>query len=293
MADKALISDLTWRSLQMQKAAFPDMPHYIAPDEIPNLLRPTTRTETLNIHVLSLGCIADNADDFEAFMRRLPKHATIRSKEEGHFIGHSFPIKKARVMFQAARKYGVAKVGGRVSADNRKAKSAEGAAKIKDRWGMDSKTWPTHVLLKEADISYNTAKTLLPPRPVAQYNYRAKNGRQIKAIILDPKPREKLDFCGLYVFQIDDDVFKIGTSRNSETRLKQVSAYHKKRMKVVALFNMAIEKAQALECEVHYRLRKHLHPEYNGREIFRTSLKTINRTIKQATKHLFEVPNEV
>jgi hypothetical protein len=54
-------------------------------------------------------------------------------------------------------------------------------------------------------------------------------------------------------------------------------------MKVVALFNKEIEKAAALENEVHYRLRKYRCHEYNGREIFKTSLTRINRTVKQAS----------
>lgn len=178
MADKALISDLTWRSLEMQRAAFPDMPHFVAPDEISSLLRRTQRKDRLFIHVMSLAVIADDGDDFESFWRKLPKHAAVRDLERAEVIEATFPIKKAKMLWWSARKFGVAKVGGRISADNRKAKSAEGAAKIKDRWGMPSKTWPTKVLLKEADISYNTAKTLLPPRPVAQYNYQAKLKRK-------------------------------------------------------------------------------------------------------------------
>lgn len=294
MVQKALISELTWRSLEMQRAAFPAMPHYVIPDELPYLLRPTTRKEKDEVHVVSLAVMADNEKEFiEIICAIRATKATIYAKEENIVISPS-AIWPGRVMkaWKDARRAGVQKIGGRISAENRQKKSADGVAKIKDRWGMDSKTWPTRVLLKEADISYNTAKTLLPPRPIAQHNYAGKNKRQIKAVVLDPKPREKPDFCGVYVFQIEDDVFKIGSSINAQTRLKQVSAYQRKRMKVVALFNMDIEKAQALECEVHYRLRKYAHNEYNGREIFKTDLNTINRAVKRAMKYLFTVPKE-
>lgn len=292
MADKALISDYTWRSLEMQKVAFPDMPHYLAPDELPSLLRQSQRSEQMNIHVMSLGVIAPTQKEFKDFLKQAWKlKATIRTLE-GKVLAPGKGIAIAVAQWKEDRLHGAAKVGGRISADNRMKKSAEGAARIKDRWSMDSKTWPTKVLLKEADMSYNTAKTLLPPRPVAQYNYEGRSKRQLRAIELDEKPREKLDFCGVYVFQIDDDIFKIGSSRNSTNRLKQVSAYQKKKMKVVALFNMEIEKAMAVENEVHYRLRKYRCHEYNGREIFKTSLKAIQRAVKQAQKYLFEVPNE-
>ena len=181
MADKALITDLTWRSLEMQQAAFPDMPVFVGVDEIPNMLRKTTRNEPDNIHVLSLGVIADNEKDFITFIKLARQRgATIHSREELNTYHSRVSTKEVVADWKAARKNGVAKVGGKISADKRKARSAEGVAKIKDRWGMPSKTWPTKVLLKEADISYNTAKTLLPPRPIAQYNYRAKLKRKAR-----------------------------------------------------------------------------------------------------------------
>lgn len=293
MTDKALISEFTWRSLEMQKEAFPDMPHYVMPDEAQWLLRPSTRKGRDRIHVMSLGVIADSEKKFRDFLADAKtRKVEIVSKEDGQTFVVNGNCENLVKWWKVARTNGAAKIGAQISAKNKKQATAMGIAKIKDRWPLPSEEWATKALLQEAGISYNTAKTLLPPRPVAQYNWKGKAGRQIKSLELDKKPREKLEFCGVYVFQIDDDAFKIGSSIHSGNRLKQVSAYHKKRMKVVALYNMEIEKAQALEVEVHHRLRKFLHPEYNGREIFKTTLPTIQRAVKQAKRYLFEVPNE-
>lgn len=178
MTDKALISNYTWRSLEMQRAAFPDMPHFIAPDDLPVLLRNTQRKDRLFIHVMSLAVIAEDGNGFESFWRKLPKGAAVRDLDRCEVIEGSMPIKKVKMLFLSARKFGAAKIGGRISAERRKEKSAAGAKKIEGRWGMPSKTWPTSVLLKEADMSYNTAKTILGPRPIAQYNYQAAQKRK-------------------------------------------------------------------------------------------------------------------
>lgn len=185
MADKALISEFTWRSLAMQKGAFPDMPHFIAPDDMASLLRQTQRKDRLFVHVMSLAVIAEDGEGFELFWRKLPKDAAVRDLDRCQVIEASFPIKKAKMLFLSARKFGAAKIGGQISADNRKAKSAIGAKLIEGRWGMPSRDWPTKVLLKEADISYNTAKTILPPRPIAQYNYKTKMKRKHNKNVID------------------------------------------------------------------------------------------------------------
>lgn len=182
MTDKALISSLTWRSLEMQKAAFPDMPCFIAPNEIPTLLRDSTRNGELNIHVMSLAVIADQEKDFIEFLKLVrARKALIKSKEEDLVIGSTNSSKVFNgwvKKWKAARMNGAAKVGGRISADLRKKKSAEGAARIRARWPLPSSEWPTPVLLMEAEMSLNTAKSILGNRPIAQANYRAKMKRQ-------------------------------------------------------------------------------------------------------------------
>lgn len=181
MADKLLISNLTWRSLEMQRFAYPEMPFFIVPDEITSLIRPTQRMEKLNIHVISYAVIADNEKDFLSFIKSLPKGTEIHSKEEAGCIGPTTPIKKALICWKAARKFGAAKVGGRISAAKRQDESKKACAKIADRWPLPNKIWTTPTLLIEADISYNTAIKFLGKRPIAQYNYQAKLKRKANA----------------------------------------------------------------------------------------------------------------
>lgn len=173
MADKALISRLTWRSLEMQKQAFPDMPHFIAPDELPTLLRPTRRKETLAIHVLSLAVIADTCAKFTEFWNSLPKDAVIISREDRLMLPKTCSFQKSKALWMAARRNGSAKIGAAISAKNKRDRSAAGIAKIKDRWPQGSGAWPTKVLLKEAGLSLNTVKGVLGSRPIAQRNYDA------------------------------------------------------------------------------------------------------------------------
>lgn len=294
MTDKVLISELTWRSHSMQVKAFEGsgMPVYSVEDDLHEIFRPTTRKTRGRIHVMSLAIIADKEKDFREFLARAKERKLeIVSQEDDRAFVVNGNCENIVKWWKDSRRNGSAKIGADISASRKREAAKAAAEKIRDRWPLPSETYTTEDLLEEAGISLNTAKTYLGRRPIEQANYRAKHKREVKEFVLDPTPKEKMDFCGLYVFQIDDDAFKIGTSKNSQNRLKQVSAYHKKRMKVVALFNMEIEKAQALEGEVHYRLNKYLHPEYNGREIFKTSLPMILRTIRKAKRHLFEVPN--
>lgn len=180
MANKALISDLTWRSLEMQKAAFPDMPHYVGPKEIPHMLRPTSRQERDTIHVMSLAVIADNEIDFGEFIGLLrARDAFLASKEENLLVGRNkLRSLKLVEMWRSARRAGIQKIGGHISAAKREAESKEGCDRIRERWPLPSKTWPTAVLLKEADVSYNTAKKFLGRRPIEQANHEAKLKRK-------------------------------------------------------------------------------------------------------------------
>ena len=163
MTDVALISTLTWRSLEMQRDAYPDMPHFVAPDEIPTMLRPTQRNGGLKIHCLSLAIIADNKDDFISFMRSLPHTAEVIPKENDGVFGRRTPIKKAIVCWQAAKKFGAAKAGGEAKAARDEKKFWEKFNKISDRWHLPAKKPNTNEeLLAEAEIgSRNTVKSHL------------------------------------------------------------------------------------------------------------------------------------
>jgi hypothetical protein len=181
MPEKALISNLTWRSLEMQKAAFPDMPHYTAPDEIPTMLRSSTRNDRLDIHVMSLGVIADDEDDFREFIELLRTRKAILhvSDIKEPIIGcRNLNIEWAVREWKASRRNAVGKIGGRISADQRLALSKAAADKIRDRWPLSNDEWPTQDLLDEAGISLNTAKRFLGRRPIEQANYAAKMKRK-------------------------------------------------------------------------------------------------------------------
>lgn len=291
MADKALISELTWRSLEMQKEAFPDMRHYILPDDVSFILRKTQRKEKDTFHVMSFAVIADNEKDFRSFVEQVWKLGSSIKSQEGDLLHPDRKIKNAITIWREARTKGSAKIGAKISADRKKARVKEACALIADRWPLPSSEYSTKQLLGEADVSLNSVKSVLGSRPIAQYNYRAKHGKQIKQLEMSRKPlREKVDFCGVYIFQIEEGVYKVGSSNDSGRRFQQVSQHHKKQMRVVETFNMDRDKAYRVEMEAHYLLRKLLHREYRGREIFKASLDTIKKAINKAIKNVTEVP---
>lgn len=179
--DKALISDLTWRTLDMQRSAFPNMHHYIAPDEIQHLLRVTTRKNYYRIHVVSLAVISDNEKDFREFISLAKERkCTIVSLEENEEFNVNGNCEKLILRWKEARRLGASKAGGSISAANREKDSKAKCSIIKDRWPLSNKEWRTPELLQEVDISYNTAIKYLGKRPIVQYNYQAKMKRKAR-----------------------------------------------------------------------------------------------------------------
>lgn len=182
MSDKALISTLTWRSLEMQKKAFPDFSYFIAPDEIGSLFRKTNRKENVRVHVLSLAVIADNEKSFCAFLDEArTRGCWLHSVEEEQIF--EFDSKACNLdhivdEWRKARRSGSAQIGAAVSAKKKRERSAVGIAKIKDRWPQPSGVWPTSILLAEACLSLNTVKAALGNRPIAQANYEAAQKRK-------------------------------------------------------------------------------------------------------------------
>lgn len=164
MADKAVISELSWRPLEEQQKAFPNMPHFLAPDDLPNLLRPTQRDEGLNIHVLSLACVADNEDEFREFVAgAYRKDATIICKETGEtYRRQTRNINRAVDAWKVARRRGAAKAGGDAKGRNGLKAFWDGFCKIKDRWHRPSEPHNfSPDLLDEARITRNTAVNYL------------------------------------------------------------------------------------------------------------------------------------
>lgn len=159
MVDVALISELSHHTPEAQKKACPKMTYFLAPDDLPNLLRPTQRKEQLNIHILSLACVADNQKDFRTFIAMSCRRgATIICKDTGEtYSKGNTKIAKLVVAWKAARRRGAAKAGGEAKGSNGARKFWEGFNKIKDRWHLPSK--PSNLskkLLKEAKVSRNT-----------------------------------------------------------------------------------------------------------------------------------------
>lgn len=291
MTDKALISDYTYRSLQSQRAHSGDMPVFILPDDLSQLFRQTTRKIEDRYHVASLAILAAKEKDFREFLAQAKKRkAQIISREDNQTFVVNGNCENLVKWWKDARRNGAAKIGARISADNKKAATKEAIDKIRDRWPMPSKQWPTRILIDEAGKSLNTVKSILGPRPIAQYNYRTKHGKHIKQAETNPEPRENMDFCGVYVFRVQKGVYKIGSSVDATRRFKQVSQHHKREMKVVELFNMDRATAYAVELEAHRLLGKYLANEYRGKEIFRAPLETITKAIRRAIKTVSEVP---
>ena len=189
MTDKALISEYTYRSLASQKANSGDMPIFILPDDLSQLFRPTTRKVEDRYHVDSLAVLAKKEEDFREFLTEAKKRkAQIISREDNKTFAVNGNCENIVKWWKDARRNGTAKIGARRSADKKKAISAEGVAKIKDKWPLPSKEHPTAQLLAIAELSLNTVKSILGPRPIAQHNYRIKYGRQIKQIETNPTP---------------------------------------------------------------------------------------------------------
>jgi hypothetical protein len=182
MTDVALISELSHHKMQAQKDEYPNMPYFVAPEEIPMMLRPTRRSSALNIHVLSLAVIANERKDFIDFMESLPKSATVISKKEGWKIGRTTPIKKATVLWLSARRFCAAKAGGEAKGENAEKKFWESWKILEPRWHLPSKGENANKpLLKEADISRNTVKAYLGCTRVDWQGYsEAKRKRIIK-----------------------------------------------------------------------------------------------------------------
>lgn len=151
------------------------MPIFIAPDDISQLLRPTTRQQEDKIFVVSFGVIADNEKDLREFAKLCKTRKTEVCSAEGQTVWRWYNSVNVLVeWWREARRNGSAKIGAQISADKKKAAGKDRASKIADRWPMSSDEWPTRVLLAEAGISLNTAKAHLGKRPIAQYNYQAK-----------------------------------------------------------------------------------------------------------------------
>jgi hypothetical protein len=83
--------------------------------------------------------------------------------------------------WKAARIKGVSRIGGRISAQRKEATTKEAIELIREDWPKPSHEFSTKELRERCDLSLNTIKRHLGPRPIAQYNYQAKLKRKVNA----------------------------------------------------------------------------------------------------------------
>lgn len=163
MAEKALISKLTWRTLDSQRALFPGMATFEAPDDIKTMLRATQRKSEDKIFVASFGIIADNEKDLRSFGKLCKKRQANICSAEGQKEWRWYnSVNLLADWWREARRNGAAKAGGEATAKKAEEEFWEGFAKIKNRWHLVAKgTNASKPLLKEAQTSRNTAKSYL------------------------------------------------------------------------------------------------------------------------------------
>lgn len=153
MPDVALISSLTYRPEELQRATYPDYPHFSI-DEIPTMLRVSQRASTLHVHVLSLACVAETEEEFREFWRLLKlRKALLHSKEEClAILSTAASLDRILRVWRSARRNGAAKAGGEENARRAECEFWERFAKVKDRWHLTEKS---ETLLKEAGIKHH------------------------------------------------------------------------------------------------------------------------------------------
>jgi len=160
MADKAVISEYSWRSKEMQQSQYPDMPHFFLPGDISLLLRNTQRKNKDIFHCVSLGILADNEQDFRSFVRQAWKlGASI--KTPNCLLQPKTQIGTAVYWWKEARREGAAKAGGYAKARNAEAKFWEGFSRIANRWHLPSRGNTSEDLLAEAETTRNTVVAYL------------------------------------------------------------------------------------------------------------------------------------
>jgi len=188
MPVKTFKSDWTWRTSEQQdETLYRNVPNYQGAPVYENeqrdeMLRRSKRAEVVTIYAASTAIFAKSEKDATDFF-------TLCKKRNVRLIGivdnfdwtSDHTISSAVTMWRKSRNNGAATVGARISADVRRKKSQAGIDLIKDRWPLPSSEWRTADLLKEADLSLNTAKSILGKRPIAQYNYQAKLKRKANA----------------------------------------------------------------------------------------------------------------
>lgn len=136
MSDKAVISELTWRTLKQQQAELYGMPMFVIPDDMSQLFRPTSRKDCDRLHVVSLGVIADSEKGFRDFLAQAKKRKMhIVSREDDQTFIVNGNCENLVKWWKDARRKGSAKVGGERGGAVKRAAIAERAKGLtKEEW---------------------------------------------------------------------------------------------------------------------------------------------------------------
>lgn len=185
MSYKIYTSGTTWRTTLDQErsiaAQHPDWAmHKVYRDgQRDEMLRPTSRASEDTIIVASFAVLAETEIDFKKFIKLCVKRgAWISGIEENFHWKSSWPMSDAVREWKKGRMAGAGRIGAKISADRKRAKSAKGIDLIRGDWPKPSTEFSTQELLKRSGLSLNTVKSRLGSRPIAQYNYQAAQKRK-------------------------------------------------------------------------------------------------------------------
>lgn len=145
------------------------------------MLRRTTRqADNETIYVASLAVLAWTADDLTGVLAAAAeRHATVVVLDAGLSIPPDAPmavVHQALQEFARGRRRAYTELGrhagGIISSQRRAERAKAGCERIADRWRLPTQDYPTPDLLREADVSRNTANQYLGRRPDAQKKHR-------------------------------------------------------------------------------------------------------------------------
>jgi hypothetical protein len=130
------------------------------------MLRPTKRQDSDTIYLASLTVIAWDENDFRNIMHEITSRGSVVvAVDDDQRIDRSVPLDTVVQTWKRARKKkriaNAQLKGGKISAERKKAKAAEGVERIRPYWGMPAHEWPTLKLRQMAGtidqpMAYNT-----------------------------------------------------------------------------------------------------------------------------------------
>jgi hypothetical protein len=210
MTVKIFKSTWTWRSLAHQdrvlEKVVPDyksVSEYVDDEGLESLFRPTTRKAPATIYICSMGILGAEDERVEIIAREFMKREWRLIAVEENIDWKKLTVREVLDSWSHARINGAAMVGSRISSANRRAKVQDACRKIKERWRLPSKIWPTTILLEEADISLNSVKSVLGSRLIAQKNYQTmlrRKEREAKGV--------RYKRAGGYIDEVPDDHYE-------------------------------------------------------------------------------------